>query len=400
MRATPRSRPAYTRRVLPRRPRPRPIALAAAALACVLVALTGCAAEPVLRATAGSPPAKPTLADEARGIVAGMDLRDRIASLLVLHVAGTDPAALQQVASAIRPGGFIFMGDNVGPSAGDVAALAASVQDPEVPLLLSVDQEGGVVDRLPGDTWGAGAALHDLPASATTEAFAARGALVRDCGLNLNFGVVADVTADPSSFIHDRTLGATPELAAEHVAAAVAAEADAGVLSTLKHFPGHGAAPGDSHTSLPRTSESLDEWRATDALPFAAGIDAGAPTVMMGHLVYDAVDPLPASQSPAWHSILRDDLGFTGPIVSDDMVMLENSGDPSYADRVGNAIRALTAGTTLLLYVAAGQEPVDPVALVDGLTAAVQDGRLPEATVDDAAALAMEQRLRLAEGEV
>nr|WP_244960650.1 glycoside hydrolase family 3 N-terminal domain-containing protein [Pseudoclavibacter chungangensis] len=325
-----------------------------------------------------------------------MSVRDRIASLLVFHLPGTDPQALGAFVDEVRPGGLIFMGDNIGDSPDAVAALAGAVQDPSLPLLLAVDQEGGDVNRLPGDSWPAGEQLHGLDGTVVGNAFAARADLVVRCGLNTNFGIVADVTADPASFIFSRSLGTTPDESSAHVTAAVEAESAASVLSTLKHFPGHGAAPGDSHSSVPHTDMSLDTWRTTDALPFAAGVDAGAPMVMFGHLVYSSVDDVPATMSTRWHEILRDDLGFDGIMISDDMVMLENSGDPAYANRLDNAIRTLDAGMTMLLYVADGQQPVDPGELIDGLEAAVSDGRIAPETIDAAATIVMAQRLALA----
>ncbi|NKF31944.1 glycoside hydrolase family 3 protein, partial [Pseudomonas sp. BGM005] len=125
------------------------------------------------------------------------------------------------------------------------------------------------------------------------------------------FGTVADVTADPSSFIHGRALGTDPRSSADRVAAATDAQ-EQFLASTLKHFPGHGAAPGDSHHAIPRTTKTLEQWRASDAIPFAAGIDAGASVLMFGHLAYTAVDTAPASLSPRWHEIARDELGFDG----------------------------------------------------------------------------------------
>ena len=118
------------------------------------------------------------------------------------------------------------------------------------------------------------------------------------------------------------------------------------------------------------------------AVPFAAGIDAGAELVMTGHLAYPAVDAAPASLSPEWHRILRDELGFDGVVVTDDMLMLQHNGLPEFADPGENAVRAIAAGADLLLYVL----PADPSEFgisVDGLVAsivaAVQSGRITEA---------------------
>jgi beta-N-acetylhexosaminidase len=124
----------------------------------------------------------------------------------------------------------------------------------------------------------------------------------------------------------------------------------------------------------------LDEWRAAHAEPFAAGIAAGAEFVMMGHLQFDAVDPQPASLSATWVGLLRDELGFDGIVITDDLWMLQNSGRPDLADQASNAVRAVAAGNTMLLYVG----PVDIAAVVAAIRTAVEDGRIDEALIDDA----------------
>lgn len=322
----------------------------------------------------------------------------KAAALLMLHAPGTDPAPSRALLDT-GISGVILMGDNV---AGDPASLAALnsalVVDPELPPLIAVDQEGGEVSRLDWDTAASAATLRDAPPAATQDAFAARAAAVAQGGANVNFGVVADVTADPSSFIEGRVLGTSSEAAAERVAAAVAGERGT-VASTLKHFPGHGAAPGDSHTSIPVAPLSLAEWRAGPALPFTAGIDAGADLVMTGHLAYPAIDAAPASLSPEWHRILRDELGFDGVVVTDDLLMLQHNGLPEFADPGENAVRALVAGADLLLFVL----PTDPSAfgisvegLVASITAAVDSGRISEDRLDDAARRVLELRRSLA----
>jgi len=132
---------------------------------------------------------------------------------------------------------------------------------------------------------------------------------------------------------------------------------------------------------------SIDEWRAGPAIPFGAGIEAGAELVMTGHLAYPAVDAAPASLSAEWHRILREELGFAGVIVTDDMLMLQHNGLPEYADPGENAVRAIAAGSDLLLYVL----PADPSEFgisVDGLAAsivaAVQSGRIDKGRLDEA----------------
>jgi len=293
-------------------------------------------------------------------------------------------------------GGFLLMGANI-PA--DEAALqqitAALTVDPAHPPLIAIDQEGGDVSRLPWDDYPGPLDLQQADPSAAEAAFAGRAALVRQAGIPVNFGIVADVTPDPASFIHRRILGTSPDAAAARVAAAVRGEAGS-VFSTLKHFPGHGAAPGDSHSSIPSTAMSLDQWRSADALPFQAGIDAGAELLMFGHLAYTAVDAAPASLSSEWHRIAREDLGFEGVAVTDDLGMLQGSDQPQYADPVANAVAALAAGNDMVLTVVYSTPDTAPQ-IVDGIVAAVESGAVPADRLEEAATRVMELRLAVAD---
>lgn len=371
-------------------------------VAAVLAGVAGCAApapsHPSSGAAVEAPPPSPSpssdpIDDWVAERMSQLTTEQKAAALLMLHAPGTDPAPLRAYVDQ-GVSGLILMGDNMPATPPELAALTAAVQaDPEAPALIGIDEEGGEVQRLPWDDTAGAEQLRASPPPASRDAFAARAAALSDVGVSVNFGIVADVTPDPGSFISGRVLGTDPPAAAERVAAAVAGERHV-VQSTLKHFPGHGAASGDSHSSVPTAPLTIEEWRAGPALPFAAGIDAGAELVMTGHLAYPAVDPAPASLSPAWHRILRDELGFDGVVVSDDMLMLQHNELPEYADPGENAVRAVAAGCDLLLYVL----PADPASFgisVDGLvasiTAAVQSGRITEERLDDA----VERVLRL-----
>src|SRR5690606_35357822 len=159
--------------------------------------------------------------------------------------------------------------------------------------------------------------------------------------------------------ISSRALGTDADAAARGVAAAVQGEQGT-VLSTLKHFPGHGAAPGDSHHGIPSTAMTLEQWRVADAKPFVAGIETGAELLMLGHLAYTSVDPAPASLSSRWHEIARDELGFDGVLITDDLGMLGSSGVAAYRDPVANAVSAIRAGSDMVLMVAGSTAETAP----------------------------------------
>ncbi|KJL27656.1 glycoside hydrolase family 3 N-terminal domain-containing protein [Microbacterium oxydans] len=360
--------------------------------AALLASPAAAAPAPQQRGVAAAAPVKSDqVVAHAAEMVAQMTTVEQATSIVMGHIGGTDAAALRAYMQS-GLGGFILMGGNIPGTEAELRALTDALTiDPALPPLIAVDQEGGIVSRLDGDDFPASTSLKDASDADVAAAFAARASLVARAGISVNFGTVADVTADPQSFIYGRSLGTDPAGAGERVAAATAAQ-EPFLASTLKHFPGHGAAPGDSHSSIPSTGMSLDEWRASDAEPFADGIDAGASLVMLGHLSYTAVDPLPATLSPTWHRILRDELGFDGVTVTDDLGMLLSSGVPEYSDPVRNAVLSVAAGNDLVLMIA-GSTAATAGEMAAGIAAAVDSGTLPADRLAEAATRVLALRL-------
>ncbi len=313
-------------------------------------------------------------------VMSSMTLEQKIRSLIMANQPGTDVDALHSFVHGNELGGFIVMGSNVPETPAELSALTSELRgSEELPRLIGIDEEGGLVKRLPYDGFAGANSLRNEPVPSTYSAFTQRGELLKNVGVNLNFGIVADVSADPLSFIYERSFGADSTTVAERVSAAVLGE-ESSVLSTIKHFPGHGSAPGDSHVGVPQSQMTFEQWLSSDAIPFQAGIDAGAAMVMLGHLSFPYIDALPSSLSPIWHHVLRNDLGFTGVIITDDMTMLEASQLPEYSDRISNAVRALVAGNDVLLYVP--NVNFDVTALVSGISAAVNTGQISEEQID------------------
>lgn len=329
--------------------------------------------------------------------VAEMSLREKAGSVVMGHIPTTDAARLADYMAADALGGFILMGSNVPASESKLRTVTDALGSAAaLPPLIAIDQEGGDVSRLPWDDFPSSLTLKQQPPTDTADAFAGRSALVLRGGINVNFGIVADETDDPDMFIYRRALGTTPDGSADRVSAAVRGEAGT-VASTLKHFPGHGAAPGDSHRGLPRTGMSFSAWQRADGLPFGAGIAAGAPLLMFGHLRYTDVDTLPATMSPEWHRIAREELGFAGVSITDDLGMLEASGLSRYQNTVKNAVDALRAGNDMVLTVLYSNEETAG-RIVDGIVAAVEEGRLDAARLEEAAERVMALRLELSAG--
>lgn len=330
-----------------------------------------------------------------------LSLAEKAGKVLMLHLPGTSGSQLKSFADQHQLGGLILMGSNIPAQESQLASITSTINSGrELPLLLAIDQEGGVVRRLRSlDSFPAGAQIRNGTTAVAQQAFQRRGAMLESLGVNVNFGIVADVTSNSRSFIWSRILGATPADSANKVAAAVSGE-HGFVFSTLKHFPGHGAVAGDSHIGIPQTNLGFADWNATAAKPFQAGIEAGAELVMMGHLVFSAVDPLPAVFSEKWYSILRDDLGFEGIIITDDMLMLNSSGDRRYnADPAANGVAALRAGATMILYVLSPNESLSKTTAAkirQAVVTAVESGTLPAEALDQKVELILSYQRQLA----
>lgn len=366
-------------------------------LAAVIAAgaLPAAADEPPPIAARVEPASDDAFADEAARVVSDWSLREKAATVVMGHIETTDADALHDYMADTGIGGFILMSANIPDTERELRELTAALTvDPALPPLIAIDQEGGDVSRLPWDEFPSAITLKAEDAAATRAAFAARGALLQRAGIGVNFGIVADVTGDPDVFIYRRALGTDPQNGSDRVAAAVAGEQGQS-LATIKHFPGHGAAPGDSHSSIPTATLTKDAWASADGAPFRAGIDAGAPLLMFGHLAYPSVDAAPASLSAEWHRIAREELGFSGVIVTDDLGMLEASGIPEYEDPVANAVAALAAGNDIVLAIMFTDADSAPT-ITDGIVAAVESGALDAARLDDAVRRVTQLRLELA----
>jgi beta-N-acetylhexosaminidase len=233
-----------------------------------------------------------------------------------------------------------------------VAELCAALRGAApagAPLLTCVDQEGGRVQRVraPATEWPPMAALAHHPPEVARQVGRALGEELAALGLTLDFAPVLDVHTNPQNpVIGDRALGPEPEVVAERGAQLLQGLHAAGVGSCGKHFPGHGDTLLDSHLDLPVVGHDEARLRAVELVPFARAVAAGVPMIMTAHVVFPALDALPATLSPRVLRLLRRDLGFDGVIVSDDLEM------KAVADRYGIeelVVRSLQAGCDAFL---------------------------------------------------
>lgn len=334
-------------------------------LCCLL--LTGCASQSVPAAvslpsltetipesatTAPAATEQETIpVDPVRQMISDMSLEQRVGQLFLARCSAD--TAVEDV-QKYHLGGLVLFGDDFEGQTPDSMkqAIAAYQEAAEKPLLIAVDEEGGDVTRISRFP-----AFRDRRFCSLRKCYDRGGleavlteeeekcCLLSDLGINVNLGPVCDVTTDSDAFMYARSLGQDAETTAQVTASIVNLMGVFRVGSVLKHFPGYGNNT-DTHTGIAVDSRSLSELEAQDFIPFTAGIQAGCGAVMVGHIIAEAFDPeLPASLSPAVHRYLREDLGFSGVIMTDDLVM------QAITDQYGAgeaAVMAVLAGNDLL----------------------------------------------------
>jgi beta-N-acetylhexosaminidase len=254
----------------------------------------------------------------------------RAGELLIVGFEGktAPPDLLERIAGG-RLGGVVLFARNLG-APDEIVALTRALHEAAPadgpPLLVSLDQEGGRVQRIkqPLTVWPPMARVAAVGDAAYTEAVGrAMGLEIGALGFNVDWAPVLDVHTNPQNpIIGDRAFGSEPRAAAAQALAFWRGLESAGVRGCGKHFPGHGDTATDSHLELPRVDGDEERLRAVELVPFAEAARAGVPMMMTAHVVYRAIDDAPATMSWRWlHEILRQQLAFSGVVVSDDLDM-------------------------------------------------------------------------------
>ena len=344
-------------------------------------------------------------ADDSESSSDDLTLKQAVGQMLLIGFRGT---ALDDSTAAvlreIQPGGVLLF-DRDGPSKGEMPrnitspeqlrALTTSLQETaSIPYFIAVDAEGGYVNRLK-EEYGftvvvpSAQTLGAQPVSNTAQVAGSLARQLQDMGINWNLAPVADVNIDPASPAigkRERAFSDDPEAVAAHAGAFIEAHCQQGVVSTLKHFPGHGSAAGDTHLGVTDITDTYQ--RETELAPYrqliADGYDGA---IMTAHVINRDLDP---SGRPATLSydiitgLLRDELGFDGVILSDDMQMGAIVAQYSLADA---AVAAVHAGVDIILLTNQHSEyDLQNVRLVrDAIMQAVADGEIPEQRIRDSA---------------
>lgn len=350
------------------------------ALAGVGCAGDGPSANPVAAPTSLVEEAAPLAAPPSTRACQPAPLEARAATVLAVGINGatTAEAPIAAGVAALGVGGVILLGPSILDSTQARTLIAGLRQRSPRKLLVAVDEEGGRVSRLRpivGSTPSARTLGQHTLAHIGTVA-AERGQVLHDLGFDLVLAPVADADGGPAGgAVGDRAFARTPAETGPRAAAFAEGLRRSGVAATAKHFPGQGELP-DSHDGQVVSSAPLAEIRTAAAAGFGPVIDAGVGAVMMSHVTFQELGPLPASLEPAAYRLLRS-LGFAGVAITDAVGMEAIVEERSLPEAT---VLALKAGADLVLATAGDRA----VAMRDAVVAAVADGRLPESRLDEA----------------
>lgn len=329
-------------------------------------------------------------------IMEGMSLEEKTAQMFMIT-----PEALTGVGQVLKAGDMTREAINEYP-VGGLIYFTQNLQDPEqvrkmtgnvqnfseerigLPMLLSVDEEGGTVTRFGGN------AAFDYDASADMDAIGASGdtrlayelgekigSFLHSLGINMDNAPDADVLSNPANtVVKDRSFGSDCSVVSEMALAELKGLEDQGVKGVLKHFPGHGATTADTHAGYAYTDASLEEMKTNELVPFQDGIEAGADIIMAGHISCPQVtgNEEPASLSEKMiNEVLREDMGFSGVVITDAMNMGAIAENYSPAEA---AVKAVLAGVDMILM------PEDFSQAYTGVLNAVKSGKITEERID------------------
>jgi beta-N-acetylhexosaminidase len=313
------------------------------------------------------------------GCIADMTLEQKLCQMMILT---NENDITEENLRRYQPGGVIFFGvDFKGKTVEEVGNRVERLQSyMTYPLFVGVDEEGGDVSRISGlldeglPRFSSARQLGEQgDMEVVREETVSKSELLQKMGINLNFDPVADVVTKASAYMYQRSAGGDAGVVSDYVTAVVETMEEQNMGSCLKHFPGYGDN-GNTHTNYLKDSRSLEQYQQSDFLPFQAGIAAGADMIMVSHIVMEAVDKdNPASLSLAVHEMIREEFGFDGVVIADDLNMQAILSQMTLDEAAGEA---LTAGNDMIF-------SADLSATLKGMREAVDSGKVDEEQIDE-----------------
>ena len=294
---------------------------------------------------------KMTVKEKVENTMKTMTLEEKVGQLFMARVP--EQNQIMDIQNYHLGGYLLFDRDMAGKGQADVKQTIASYQEAsKTPMFIGSDEEGGTVSRLSRNqivspAFESPQALYQNDGwDGITKEIDRKAQVFGELGIQLGMFPDADVSTDPQSFIYDRTIGMDAKGTSHYVKLSVEEMKKQKLGSTLKHFPGYGNNR-DSHVEIVTDDRSMEDLRKNDFLPFEAGIKAGVDSIMVSHNIVQAIDGnRPASISKPVHDVIRNELGFKGVIMTDDMDM---AGLADFISQEEAGLQALQAGNDMIL---------------------------------------------------
>lgn len=333
---------------------------------------------------------EPEKTDKITKMLDNMSVEEKVGQMFMVRVPKENA---DKRVSEYHLGGYIMFGrDFDNKTKEEVINNIASWQSAaDIPMLIGVDEEGGTVNRISTNT-----EFRSEPFKSSQELYAEGGFdliyedtiikanFLKELGINVNFAPVVDVSTNPDDYIYKRSFGKNANLTSEYAEVVVRAMKESNIASVLKHFPGYGNNT-DTHTGIAIDNRTLETFKESDFLPFEAGIKAGANMVLVSHNIVTNMDSNnPASLSTRVHEILRNDLGFAGVIITDDLYM--DAISKNYDSSV--AVLAILASNDLIC-------TTDFESQIPEVIAAVEDGTISIDRINESVRRILELKLEL-----
>lgn len=324
--------------------------------------------------------------DPIEEILSKLSMDEKIGQLIIAGFEGTElNDEVVKLVDEYKVGGFILFSRNI-LDENQTIKLLNDIKDlnskNNIPLFLSIDEEGGRVSRLPKS-------YVKLPEAAvfgkknnkalSYELGKILGERVKALGFNMDFSPVLDINSNPKNpVIGNRAFGSNVETVVENGIEAMLGIKETNVISVVKHFPGHGDTSIDSHVNLPMVDKTKDELKSFELVPFINAIENDADAIMIAHILYPKIDSNPATMSSKIiDDLLRNELGFNGIVISDDMTMgaiVENY-------TLEEAVLSFLKGGGDIALICHGYENI--LKAVESIKEAVRTGELPEEKINE-----------------
>ena len=333
---------------------------------------------------------EPEKTDKITKMLDNMSVEEKVGQMFMVRVPKENA---DKRVNEYHLGGYIMFGRDFDEKSKEevIGNIATWQSAADIPMLIGVDEEGGTVNRISTNT-----EFRSEPFKSSQELYKEGGFdliyedtitkanFLKELGINVNFAPVVDVSTNPDDYIYKRSFGKNANLTSEYAEVVVRAMKEANIVSVLKHFPGYGNNT-DTHTGIAIDNRTLESFKESDFLPFEAGIKAGANIVLVSHNIVTNMDSNnPASLSTRVHEILRNDLGFAGVIITDDLYM--DAISKNYDSSV--AVLAILAGNDLIC-------TTDFESQIPEVIAAVEDGTISIDRINESVRRILELKLEL-----